>query len=100
MHFNTHSWHRTVVQICKPMGGQLWTYVVRNSRVNEVTHKLHHAAVGVPVVERGGGDGTLDDVDDDAAAEQCDGTPLDEAGGQSEQVVHSVGVVSQTVLLL
>lgn len=68
--------------------------------MNEVTHKLHDTAVGVPVVQRGGGDGTLDDVDDDAAAEQRDGTPLDKPSGQSEQVVHSVGVVPQTVLLL
>lgn len=44
----------------------------------EVSDELHDAAVGVPVVQRGGCDGALDDVDNDVAAKQCDRTALDE----------------------
>lgn len=45
--------------------------------MNEVSDELHDAAVGVSVVQRRGRDGTLDDVDDDVAAQQCDRTALD-----------------------
>lgn len=68
--------------------------------MDQVPDELHDAAVGVSVVQRRGGDGALDDVNDDAAAEQRDGTPLDKSGGQPEQVVHGVRMVPQTVLLL
>ena len=53
------------------------THVVADARVDEVSDKLHDAAVGIPVVQCRGRDGTLDDVDDDATAEQGDGTTLD-----------------------
>lgn len=100
------------------------THIVGDTGVDEVSDKLHDAAVGVSVVQWGGSDGALDDVDDDAAAEQSDRTPLDKPGqtvevrghsgirplqicepadspgGQSEQVVHSVGMIPQTILLL
>lgn len=45
------------------------THIVGDSGVNKVSDKLHDAAVGVSVVQRGGSDGALDDVNDDAAAE-------------------------------
>lgn len=37
--------------------------------MNEISDKLHNTAVSVPVVQCGGCNGTLDDVNDDAAAE-------------------------------
>ena len=69
--------------MCALSGGL--THVVADPCVDEVSDKLHHAAVSVPVVERGGGDGTLDDVDDDATAEQGDGTALDKPGEEERR---------------
>lgn len=56
------------------------THIVCNSSVDEVSDKLHDTAVGVSMVQWGGSYGTLDDVDNDAAAEQSDRTPLDKPG--------------------
>lgn len=44
------------------------THIIRDPRVNKVPDELHDAAVGISVVQCGGGDGTLDDVDDNTAA--------------------------------
>lgn len=45
--------------------------------MNEVSDELHNAAVGISMVQGGGSDGTLDDVDDNIAAQQRDWTALD-----------------------
>lgn len=74
--------------------------IIADPRVDEVSDKLHDAAVGVPVVQGCRGDGTLDDVNDDATAEECNGTALDEPRGEPEEVVHGVGVIPQAVGLL
>lgn len=49
--------------------GSRSTHVIGDSSVDEVSDKLHDTAVGVSVVQWGGGNRTLDDVNDDAAAE-------------------------------
>ena len=43
--------------------------ITADTHVDEVSDKLHDAAVGVSVVQWGGGDGALDDVNNYAAAE-------------------------------
>lgn len=53
------------------------TYVIWDPRVNKVSNELHNAAVGISMVQGGGSDGTLDDVDDDSAAQQRNRTALD-----------------------
>lgn len=53
------------------------TYVIGDPRVNKVSDELHNAAVGISMVQGGGSDGTLDDVDDNSAAQQRDRTALD-----------------------
>lgn len=45
--------------------------------MNKVSDELHNAAVGISMVQGGGSDGTLDDVDDNSAAQQRDRTALD-----------------------
>lgn len=45
------------------------THIVGDSGVDQVSDKLHDAAVGVSMVQWGGSNGTLDDVNNDAAAE-------------------------------
>lgn len=55
--------------------------------MDQISHKLHDAAVCVSMVQRGGGDRTLDDVNDDAATEQSHWTPLHKPEGQKEKLL-------------
>lgn len=52
-------------------------YIIGDPGVNKVSDELHDAAVGISMVQGGGSDGTLDDVDDNTAAQQSDRTTLD-----------------------
>ncbi len=45
--------------------------------MNKISDELHDAAVGISMVQGGGSDGTLEDVDDNTAAQQRDRTALD-----------------------
>lgn len=47
----------------------MFTHIIGDSGVDQVSDKLHDTAIGVSVVQWGGSDGALDDVNDDAAAE-------------------------------
>lgn len=58
-------------------------HIVSHAAVDQVSDKLHHAAVCVSVVERRRRDGALDDVHDDAAAEQGDRAALDKPERQT-----------------
>ncbi len=52
-------------------------YVIGDPGVNKISDELHDAAVGISMVQGGGSDGTLEDVDDNTAAQQLDRTALD-----------------------
>ncbi len=52
-------------------------YVIGDPSVNKISDELHDAAVGISMVQGGGSDGTLEDVDDNTAAQQRDRTALD-----------------------
>lgn len=67
----------------------LLTHIVADSGVDKVSDELHDAAVGVSVVQGGGSDSALDDVDDDAASQQRDGTPLDKPGHRDTRDVRT-----------
>ncbi len=61
--------------------GFVWSTVLLTSLVtpgvNKISDELHDAAVGISMVQGGGSDGTLEDVDDNTAAQQRDRTALD-----------------------
>ncbi len=48
-------------------------YIIGDPGVNKISDELHDAAVGISMVQGGGSDGTLEDVDDNTAAQQLTG---------------------------
>lgn len=52
-------------------------YIIGDPGVNKISDEFHDAAVGISMVQGGGSDGTLEDVDDNTAAQQLDRTALD-----------------------
>lgn len=61
------------------------THVIGHPGVDKVTQEFHDAAVCVPMVQGGGGDGPLQDGNDHLAAEQGDWAALDEPGQGRER---------------